>query len=257
MFPYRDDNPTLRTPVITIALIVLNVAAWLVLQGAGTEPALSRSICELGLTPGELLGRVDAGTGLMLTPTAACVVGTEPAWHTLLSSMFMHGGWAHLIGNMWFLWVFGNNVEDVMGRWRFPVFYALCALVAAGAQMLTAPDSIIPMVGASGAIGGVMGAYIVLFPRVRVHLFVFLGFFFTTVAVPAYFMLGYWFVLQLVSGLPALGQATGGVAFWAHVGGFLAGAALVYPFRNRRLVEAHAQATGIGVGPGPQSARRT
>lgn len=254
MFPYRDDNPTLRTPVVTIALIVINVVVWIAVQGAGTEPALSRSICELGLTPGELLGRAQPGSGVMLTPTAACVVKVAPAWHTLLSSVFMHGGWAHLIGNMWFLWVFGNNVEDVMGRLRFPIFYLSCAGAAAGAQMLTNPDSVVPMVGASGAIGGVMGAYIVLFPRVRVHLFVFLGFFFTTVAVPAYFMLGYWFVLQLLGGLPALGQQTGGVAFWAHVGGFLAGAGLVYVFRNRGLVEAHAQATGI---PTAQSSRRT
>ena len=115
--------------------------------------------------------------------------------------MFMHGGWFHLLGNMWFLWIFGNNVEDSMGHVRFVVFYLLCGLAAAALQMLTDPSSVIPMVGASGAIGGVMGAYVLLYPRVHVHMFVFLGFYATTFAVPAIFMLGYWFVVQLLSGL--------------------------------------------------------
>jgi membrane associated rhomboid family serine protease len=152
--------------------------------------------------------------------------------------MFMHGGWMHIIGNMWFLFIFGNNVEDSMGSLRFLVFYLLCGFAAAALQVAFDPASSIPMVGASGAIGGVMGAYIVLYPRVNVHMLVFLGFFVTTFAMPAVFMLGYWFVLQLVSGLlsPAEG---GGVAFWAHVGGFAAGAVLIFLFRNPRLLARH------------------
>ena len=124
--------------------------------------------------------------------------------------MFMHGGWLHLLGNMLFLWVLGDNVEDAMEPWLFLAFYVLCGLAAALAQVATDPASPVPMVGASGAIGGVMGAYALLYPRARVHTFIFLGFYITTLAVPAVFMLGYWFVLQVLSGLPALGQAAGG-----------------------------------------------
>ena len=140
---------------------------------------------------------------------------------------------------MWFLWVFGDNVEDAMGPCRFLAFYVLCGLAAAFAQVATDPGSPVPMVGASGAIGGVMGAYALLYPRARVHTFIFLGFYMTTLAVPAVFMLGYRFVLQVLSGLPALGQAAGGVAFWAHVGGFVAGLALVVPLRRAEYVAAH------------------
>ena len=147
--------------------------------------------------------------------------------------MFMHGGWLHLIGNMWFLWVFGDNVEDAMGPSRFILFYLLSGLVASAAQIATDTNSIIPMVGASGAIGGVMGAYALLYPRARVRTLVFLGFFITTLSVPALFILAWWFVVQLVSGLPALGRQGGGVAFWAHIGGFLAGILLVTLFRQR------------------------
>jgi membrane associated rhomboid family serine protease len=153
--------------------------------------------------------------------------------------MFLHGGWFHLIGNMWFLWVFGNNVEDSMGHIRFVVFYLLCGLAAAALQVATSPSSAIPMLGASGAIGGVMGAYIVLYPKVRVHMLIFLGFFVTTIAVPAYLMLGYWFLIQLLGGIPSLAREGGGVAFWAHVGGFVAGAAIIKLFRNPKLIAQH------------------
>lgn len=236
MFPIRDDNPHLNFPVVTCVLIGLNVAAWLLLQGFGTEPALSQSVCQLGLIPGELLGNI----GRMPTPgPLPCAVGGDPAWITLLSSMFMHGGWLHLIGNMWFLWIFGGNVEDAMGRVRFAAFYLLCGLAAAGAQIVADASSPIPMVGASGAIGGVMGAYIVLYPRVHVHMLLFLGFYATTFAVPAIYMLGYWILLQLLGGFTSLGATGGGVAFWAHVGGFMAGALLVFPFKDRRLLDEH------------------
>jgi membrane associated rhomboid family serine protease len=238
MFPIRDDNPTLGTPAITVVLIGLNVAAWILVQGMGAEPILSQSVCELGLIPGELLGRIPEGSTLPMSREMSCVI-TQPHWYTPISSMFLHGGWLHLIGNMWFLWLFGNNVEDSMGHGRYLVFYLLSGLAAAAAQTLVNPNSAIPMVGASGAISGVMGAYIVLYPRVRVHMIIFLGFFITRAVVPAYVMLGYWFLLQVVGGLPSMGDETGGVAFWAHAGGFLAGAVLVLVFRDQDLVARH------------------
>jgi membrane associated rhomboid family serine protease len=239
MFPIRDDNPTLGTPAITVVLIGLNVAAWILVQGMGAEPTLSQSVCELGLIPGELLGRIPVGQALPMSRDLSCVIG-QPHWYTPLSSMFLHGGWLHLIGNMWFLWLFGNNVEDSMGHGRYLVFYLLCGLAAAAAQTLVNPNSAIPMVGASGAISGVMGAYIVLYPKVRVHMIIFLGFFITRAVVPAYVMLGYWFLLQIIGGLPSLGgEDTGGVAVWAHAGGFLAGAALILLFRDDDLVARH------------------
>lgn len=237
MFPYRDDNPTLAPPIATLLLIGVNVLVWVVVQGMGTEPNLSRSVCELGLIPGEYLGRLPQGISIPMSRTTACVITGERSWFTPLSSMFLHGGWFHLIGNMWFLWVFGNNVEDSMGHFRYLLFYILCGLAAAATQTLVNPASAIPMVGASGAISGVMGAYVVLYPRVRVHMLVILGIFITRIVVPAYLMLGYWFLLQLVGGGLASGE--GGVAFWAHAGGFIAGAILIYIFRDPELVAKH------------------
>jgi membrane associated rhomboid family serine protease len=136
--------------------------------------------------------------------------------------MFMHAGWFHIVGNMWFLWIFGDNVEDAMGTFRFIVFYLLSGLAAAGVQILSDPGSVVPMVGASGAIGGVLGAYARLYPRARVQTLIFLGFYVTVISVSAVFMLGYWFLIQLVSGLLDT-SGTGGTAFWAHIGGFAAG----------------------------------
>ena len=238
MFPYRDDNPTLRTPVVTIGVIALNTAVWVLVQGMGADPALTRSVCELGLIPGELLHRIPAGTAIPLGPGASCVVGYGATWLTTLSSMFLHGSWFHLIGNMWFLWLFGNNIEDSMGRTRFVLFYLLSGLGAAATQTLLSPSSAVPMVGASGAISGVMGAYVILYPTVQVHMLVVLVVFITRIVVPAYLMLGYWFLLQLVQGMATLGS-TGGVAFWAHVGGFIAGAGLIFLFRDPELVAEH------------------
>jgi len=237
MFPYRDDNPTLAPPVVTLFIIAANAAVWILVQGMGSDPALARSVCELGLIPGEFLGRVVPGTQLPLSPGEVCVLGVERHWFTPLTSMFLHGGWLHIIGNMWFLWVFGNNVEDSMGRARYLAFYLLCGLAAAATQTFMSPSSIVPMVGASGAISGVMGAYVILYPRVRVHMLVFLFIFVTRIVVPAYLMLGYWFLLQLLGGSAAQGE--GGVAFWAHVGGFLAGAALISIFKDPELVSRH------------------
>ena len=237
MFPYRDDNPTLSTPVVTLLIIAANVAVWLLVQGMGAEPNLTRSVCELGLIPGEFLRRLPEGYNVPMGNGTMCVIGEERTWFAPLTSMFLHGGWFHLIGNMWFLWVFGNNVEDSMGHVRFLAFYILCGVAAAATQTFMNPSSPIPMVGASGAISGVMGAYIVLYPRVRVHMLLFLGIFITRIVVPAYLMLGYWFLLQIIGG--GLSSEEGGVAFWAHAGGFLAGALLIHLFRDPELVEKH------------------
>jgi membrane associated rhomboid family serine protease len=239
MFPYRDDNPTLGTPVVTFALILLNIAVWVLVQGMGAEPYLSKSVCELGLIPGEFLGRIPPGHAVPMSESTTCVMDADQEWFSPLTSMFLHGGWFHLIGNMWFLWLFGNNVEDSQGHVRFAAFYLLSGLAAAAAQTLANPNSAIPMVGASGAISGVMGAYIVLYPRVRIHMLVILGFFITRIAVPAFLMLGYWFLIQLLGGLPTLGEEKGGVAFWAHAGGFIAGAALILVFKDDALVARH------------------
>lgn len=231
MFPYKDENPTYLTPVVTVGIILVNALAWVVVQGAGTNPALARSICELGAIPGQLLGNLRATAEIPLGPGLSCQVGGSPAWYTVLTSMFLHGGWLHILGNMWFLWVFGNNIEDAMGHGRYVGFYLLCGVLAALAQIFVSPGSAAPMVGASGAISGVMGGYLVLYPRVRVHTLIFLGFFVTTIAVPAYFMLLYWVFWQFVSGVFSAGRGGGGgVAFMAHLGGFVAGAALIRLF---------------------------
>lgn len=240
MFPYRDDNPTFRTPVVTIGLIAANLAVWALVQGLGAPEALGMAVCRYGLIPGEYLRIAPEGYTFPVAPGMACTINNQPVWFTPLSSMFLHGGWMHLLGNMWFLWLFGNNVEDSMGRGRYLAFYLLCGLAAAAAQVVSEPASPVPMVGASGAISGVMGAYVVLYPYVRIHMLVVLVIFFTTISVPAWLMLGYWFLLQLLSG--AAGQmvgARGGTAFWAHAGGFAAGALLIFLFRNPDLVARH------------------
>src|SRR5438445_1632958 len=236
--PYKDENPAELPPIATVGIILLHSLAWLLVQGAGAAEPLARSVCQLGLIPGEILRSVPAGTAVPLGKGLSCVLTAEPHYATVLTSMFMHGGWLHLIGNMWFLWVFGNNIEDSMGHARFVVFYLVCGVAAAAGQILVDTHARVPMVGASGAISGVLGAYIVLYPRVRVHTLIFLGFFVTTVALPAYVMLGYWFALQLLLGTAgAVARAQGGIAVWAHVAGFLAGLALIKLFVNPALTE--------------------
>ncbi len=236
MFPIRDENPQLTIPFVTYTLIGINVLAWVFVQGLGSDPTLIRSICQFGLIPADVLGTFDPS---QFDRRPVCPVDGEGSWATVVTSMFMHGGWMHIIGNMWFLWIFGDNVEDAMGRVRFAIFYILCGFAAAAAQALANPASPVPMVGASGAIGGVMGAYIVLCPRVHVHMLVLLGFYVTTFAVPAILMLGYWILVQLIGGYNSMGATGGGVAFWAHIGGFVAGAVLVLLFRNRKLLDSH------------------
>jgi membrane associated rhomboid family serine protease len=193
----------------------------------------------LRIGTGGLLGNVSAGTQISVGANLVCQFDSASNPSSLLTSMFMHGGWFHIIGNMWFLWVCGDNIEDVMGPLRFVGFYILCGLAAASAQIETEPGSLVPMVGASGAIGGVIGDYALTFPRAHVCTLIFLGFYVTTVAVPAVFMIGYWFLLQLLQGLPALGSNQGGVAFWAHIGGFVAGVALINVFTRQDRLSAH------------------
>jgi membrane associated rhomboid family serine protease len=234
MFPISDHNPTLRAPVVTYGLIAANLAVWILVQQMGVEPELSKSVCELGLIPGEFLQRLPNGLQIPMGHGMACVISPGSTWYAPLTSMFLHGSWMHVLGNMWFLHVFGNNVEDVMGRGRFLGFYLMAGLAAAAAQVISGPDSPLPMVGASGAIGGVMGAYVMLYPHARIRTFVFLFF----LEVPAFFMLGYWFLLQLAGNAAASGD-TGGVAFAAHIGGFLAGLLLTPLLRNPELVAKH------------------
>ena len=224
MFPVRDDNPQINKPIATYIIIGLNVAAWLLLQGAGMGEQLNTSVCQYGLIPADLFS---SGGG------RACPPGS--GWTGVFSSMFMHGSWMHIIGNMWFLWVFGDNIEDSMGPVRFAIFYILSGLLAATAQVVSQPDSIIPMVGASGAIGGVMGAYIMLFPRVKVHMLVFI----MIIKVPAVAMLGYWIAVQVMGGISSMSSSGGGVAFWAHVGGFVGGALLALVFKDEELLLNH------------------
>jgi len=224
VIPLRDDNPTELTPFVTIALILANFAAWVLLQGAGMDPErLQASVYAFGTVPCEI--------------THACVRENGGlGWGELLTSMFMHGGWEHILGNMLFLWVFGNNIEDSMGHVRFIVFYLVCGVAAGLAHVLLSPGSEIPAVGASGAISGVMGAYVVLYPQARVQTWVPPLF---IVHIRAWFFLIYWFAFQLLSGVGSLGgRDTGGVAVWAHVGGFVAGVVLIKIFQNRTLVAA-------------------
>jgi membrane associated rhomboid family serine protease len=239
MFPIRDDNPALTVPFVTYCVIALNALAWVFVQGMGAHAQLAHSVCTLGAIPAELLGSVAPGTRVALGPNVMCTIGESGNWVTVFTSMFLHGGWFHIIGNMWFLAIFGDNVEDSMGHARFAVFYLLCGVAAMATQIAASPASTVPMVGASGAIGGVMGAYAFLYPRARVHMLLVLGFWVERVVVPAAFMLGYWFLIQLIGGIPAIGGSEGGIAFWAHVGGFVAGIGLSFVFRDAERVAAH------------------
>jgi len=249
MFPYKDENPTILTPYVTVATIVLTSLVWIFVQGAGADPGLSKSVCDFGVIPTRLFG---GDHGAIMTPRGPmqlCPDAPAYAWHTVLTSVFMHGGWFHLIGNMWFLWVFGNNIEDAMGPFRFVGFYLFCGVLAAAAQIAVQPGSPIPMVGASGAISGIMGAYLVLYPKVRVHNLIVLFVFITRITLPAWVMLIYWMVLQILGGLPTLaGTATGGgVAFLAHLGGFFAGLLTIKLFAKPELLEAHRARTRVEI----------
>jgi membrane associated rhomboid family serine protease len=212
MIPLRDTQRSNSAPVVTVLIIVANAVAF---------------FYELSLDP---WSRNHLIMVYGLVPDRLHLV-------SLFSSMFLHGGWLHIIGNMWFLWIFGDNVEDVLGHLQYLLFYLLCGLAAAATQILTSPDSAVPTIGASGAIAGVMGAYIVKFPHSRILTLVFILIFFTTVEVPAALFLGYWFILQLFSGVGTVAdahQSGGGIAWFAHVGGFLAGIILIKLLPTRK-----------------------
>ena len=212
VIPLRDVVPSRTVPVVTIAIIVLNSLVWIV---------------ELGLPRRELVDFM-------------MIYGMVPAvfnWPSVVTSMFVHGGWLHVLGNMLYLWIFGDNVEDRLGHGRYLLFYLLCGTAAALAQLASSPDSMVPTVGASGAIAGVMGAYFVLYPHSRVLTLVPLFIVWQLIEVPAILFLGIWFVMQLFSGVGSIARTTGtsggGIAFWAHVAGFVSGALGVFVFRRR------------------------
>jgi membrane associated rhomboid family serine protease len=223
MIPLSDDNPTSIKPIVTITFVVACVLVFLWQFSLGPERG-QMVIYSLGVIPAVLLGQRELPPELIMVPASM----------TTLTSMFMHGGWMHLIGNMLYLWIFGNNVEDSMGHVRFVIFYVICGLAAVFAQALPEPGSTIPMVGASGAISGVLGAYLLLYPHARVLVAIPLGFILHTVRVPAGLVLVLWFGLQLLSNTMAqAGQ--GGVAFRAHIGGFVAGMLLIPLFKQQRF----------------------
>jgi membrane associated rhomboid family serine protease len=221
MIPLRDANPTRRTPVVTIGLIVACFVGWayeLGLLASGGSPELDAFLTTWGVVPADLSAAWAAGE----------VLSIESA--TLVTSQFLHGGWLHILGNLLFLWIFGNNIEDRFGHVPFLAFYLTAGVVAGLAQVAIDPASTIPTIGASGAIAGTLGAYLVLFPRARITSLVFLGFFYQLIDVPAVVVLVFWFVLQLIDAVASLGvtSSAGGVAFFAHVGGFVFGAVVAF-----------------------------
>ncbi len=223
MIPLRDDNPTTIQPLVTIALIVLSSLIFLWQLSLGSR-GFEAAVVSLGVIPATLFGEKTLPPELALIPPTM----------TVFTSMFLHGSWMHLVGNMLYLWIFGNNVEDAMGHVRFVIFYLLCGIVAVLAQSLPNMASTLPMIGASGAISGVLGAYLLLYPHARVLVLIPLGFYTQLVHLPAMAVLGFWFVLQLISTALSDPQA-GGVAFGAHIGGFVAGMALLPLFKYRRV----------------------
>ena len=213
-FPYKDDNPRVLVPYVTYGILGLNILVFI------GQILLSISDPDLGTAIVYTFGFVPAKFSII----------------TIITSMFIHGGLAHIIGNMWFLWLFGDNVESVLGHLKYFLFYMVCGIGAALGQFLISTSSQVPMVGASGAIAGILGAYMIQFPKARVHVLVIL-IFITTIAVPAQIVLGLWFLMQLTGGLGTLGMdTTGGVAWFAHVGGFISGVGLLRRFQNLRLI---------------------
>src|SRR6476646_1270210 len=233
MIPLGDDIRLTRSPMMTYLLLAVTWGVWLLVQQAGFNPqALAATVCNLGMVPGEITHRAPLGYAVPIGPGMACVVDNNAINRlTPLLSMFLHGGWGHIIGNSIYLWVFGKGVESRMGAMRFLVFYLVCGLVAAASHIVINPTSAIPTVGASGAISGILGGYLLLFPRARIRMYFPPIFFFS---IPAVLVLLFWFGEQLLAGLPQLSnmnaEVTGGVAVWAHVGGFLAGALLIRMF---------------------------
>jgi membrane associated rhomboid family serine protease len=216
MIPLRDENPTRTFAFVTVVIIALNAVVFWYELSLPNRAHVEAFFANFALTPAHL--------------TQA---PSPDAYRTIFTSMFMHGGWFHIIGNMWFLWIFGNNIEDSVGHFKFIFFYLLCGIGAAATQVAIAPDSTVPMIGASGAVSGVLGAYLLLFPRARVLVLFPIWIFWRLFHVPAMLMLILWFGMQLLSGWGTLGATEGGVAFWAHIGGFVAGMVLILPFKRR------------------------
>jgi membrane associated rhomboid family serine protease len=219
VIPFKDDNPTRTFPYVTIIIIALNVAVFLI---EALSPESSQQIVySYGAIPYAI-------THFRSAQPIAPVL-------TIFTSMFMHGGILHIAGNMLYFWIFGNNIEDVLGHVRFIIFYLFCGVIAAYSYALTAPSSTIPMIGASGAISGILGAYLLLFPKARVHTLIFFGIFIQIVQVPALIVIGFWAIIQLVSGLFTEGmRSQGGIAWFAHVGGFITGLATIKLWLPRR-----------------------
>jgi membrane associated rhomboid family serine protease len=242
--PLYDDNPIREAPVVTWGLIGMCIGAWL--WELGQEP--ERVVHQYGMIPAVLFGYRQLPAWLEAIPP----------WATVFTSMFLHGGWFHLGSNMLFLWIFGNNMEDLLGRLRYLLLYLGSGVAAALVQALSAKYSTVPMVGASGAVAGVLGAYLVTYPRANVHVFVWIVIFFWIVTVPAWILLGFWFAMQLFSGL-STAPASPGVAFWAHVGGFAAGIVIFLVLRPRRVMVLQPQKTPIwaSVPPSALIGRRT
>lgn len=235
-FPLSDNNPTLRTPVMTWLILGVMFAVWFTVQGGGLDPMkLAASVCNWGMVPGELTHRAPLGYTIPMGNGLGCQIDNSPInILTPITSMFLHGGWGHILGNALFFWVFGNNIEDSMGPGRFLVFYLLCGLIAAATQVLVQPASPVPTVGASGAISGVLGAYLVLYPRARVNTLIF----FFIVSLPAWLLLIWWFGMQVIAAYmtPLRADVSSGVAVWAHIGGFVSGVLLIKVFSDPRLV---------------------
>lgn len=222
MFPLHDDNPTEITPLVTIILIATCVLVFFWQLSLG--PYVQQAVVSLGFIPATLFDGKSLPTNLEIIP----------AWMTIFTSMFMHGGWMHIIGNMLYLWIFGNNVEDAMGHMRFIGFYLLCGIIAVAAHSLPNPASTTPLIGASGALAGVLGAYLLLYPRAKVLVAIPFGFFIHTMRLPAGLVLGFWFILQIFNSASA-GDQSGGVAWGAHIGGFIAGMALIPLFKHKKV----------------------
>jgi membrane associated rhomboid family serine protease len=221
MIPLRDDNPTTTTPFVMVGLVVACTVVFFHEITLGPQ-AGERFIYRYGAIPAVIFGLEKLPAKVM----------AMPAYITLITSIFLHGGFMHLIGNMLYFWIFGNNIEDAMGHVRFLFFFLLCGVIAAMSHAAFDPASTVPMIGASGAISGILGAYLLLFPRAHVMVLLPLGFFFWRMNVPAGIVLGFWFIFQILSGSVSVGNAGGGVAFFAHIGGFVAGMVLIGFFKH-------------------------
>jgi membrane associated rhomboid family serine protease len=259
VFPLKDNIPTERFPVVTVALIVANVVAYLFWQKGGlsfgdpSNQAYLQNLYEYASYPYEITHPGEQcfpeGNAITCDSGNGAQYGLPPTWLTLFTAMFMHGGLLHLGGNMLFLWIFGNNVEDSMGRLTFLAFYLLAGLAATAGQVLIGPDVAVPNVGASGAVAGVLGGYLLLFPRARVITVIFIVFFFTIVELPAVLILGFWFLQQVLFGYFDLSDPAGGgggVAYFAHIGGFVFGLLLIRVFASGQRRRRHAEPSWPG-----------